>query len=91
MMYVWGHSFEFEKNDNWNVIEEFCSMISNQDDIWYATNIEIVDYLESFERLQFAADRSFVYNPNVASCWITINDSKIVELKGGETTFLSEE
>ena len=37
MMYVWGHSFEFERNNNWEIIEEFCEMIANRDDIWYAT------------------------------------------------------
>ena len=40
MMYVWGHSFEFDRNDNWSVIEEFSEMIGHRDDIWYATNIE---------------------------------------------------
>lgn len=34
MMYVWGHSFEFERNNNWEIIEEFCEMIANRDDIW---------------------------------------------------------
>lgn len=83
MMYVWGHSFEFERNQNWNIIEEFCEMISGQDDIWYATNIEIVDYNEVFNRLQFAADNSFVYNPSAASAWLTVNDNQCVEVKGG--------
>lgn len=88
MMYVWGHSFEFEKNQNWNIIEEFCEMIGGQDDIWYATNIEIVDYENIYKRLQFAADNSFVYNPSFASAWLCVNDNTIVEVKGGETVFL---
>ena len=83
MMYVWGHSFEFDRNDNWNIIEEFCEMISGQDDIWYATNIEIVDYNDVFNRLQFAADNSFVYNPSAASAWLMKNDEECIEVKGG--------
>ena len=39
MFYVWGHSYEFPKDNNWNVIEEFCEKIGNRADIWYATNI----------------------------------------------------
>ena len=84
MMYVWGHSFEFDRNDNWNVIEEFCEMIGGQDDIWYATNIEIVEYNELFDRLEFSADNTFVYNPSAKSVWLMVND-KPVEVKGGTT------
>ena len=83
MMYVWGHSFEFDKNDNWNLIEEFCEMMGGQDDIWYATNIEIVDYDKAFSALQFAADNSFVYNPSAQSVWLRVNDENYVEVKGG--------
>jgi len=83
MFYVWGHSYEFEKDNNWEVIEEFCRRIGHRDDIWYATNIEIVDYLKVCDNLKFAADGSFVYNPSVASAWVVINDDNIVEIPGG--------
>lgn len=88
MMYVWGHSFEFERNNNWNIIEEFCELIGGQEDIWYATNIQIVDYEKVFSHLQFAADNSFVYNPSYTSAWICVNDKNIVEIPGGETVVL---
>lgn len=89
MMYVWGHSYEFTNNDNWDLIEGFCEMMGNRDDIWYATNLEIVNYLERWDRLVFAADRSFVYNPSVDSCWLSIDNDKIVEIPGGETVYLN--
>lgn len=88
MMYVWGHSFEFSKNDNWEIIEEFCEMIGGRDDIWYATNIEIVDYNEAFDRLQFFADNEYVYNPSAISVWVAVNNTSIVEIPGGETVKL---
>lgn len=88
MMYVWGHSYEFDRDDNWDMIESFCEMMSGQDDIWYATNIEIVDYMEAYDRLQFAADLSFVYNPSFISVWLIINDEKVVEIPGGATVKL---
>ncbi|MGN0515333.1 MAG: polysaccharide deacetylase family protein [Lachnospiraceae bacterium] len=90
MMYVWGHSYEFDRDNNWEVIEQFCEMMSNQDDIWYATNIEIVDYMDAYNRLQFAADLSFVYNPSAMSVWLIINDDKVVEVPGGATIALNE-
>lgn len=88
LMYVWGHSYEFDKMDNWNVIEEFCELAGGRDDIWYATNIEIVDYMDIVKMAQFSADGSFVYNPCVQSLWLSVDGEKIVEAKGGETTGL---
>ena len=89
MMYVWGHSFEFTRNNNWEIMEEFAEMMGGHDDIWYATNIEIVDYNKVLDRLQFAADNSFVYNPSAASAWLCINNTQIVEVKGGTLVHLS--
>ena len=88
MMYVWGHSYEFDNDNNWEVIEKFCKSTGNRDDIWYATNIEIVDYIKAFHRLQFAADTSFVYNPSVQSVWLNV-DGTIKEVPGGKCVDLT--
>jgi hypothetical protein len=69
------------------LIEEFCQLVSNQPDVWYATNIEIIDYLEAAQRLQYSASCNMVYNPSVLSVWITVNDMP-VEIRGGETKHL---
>lgn len=82
LMYVWGHSIEFSRDNNWELIEEFCALAGGHEDIWYATNIEIVDYMEMMKGLQFSADNSFVYNPYAASVFLSVN-GEIVEVKGG--------
>lgn len=87
LMYVWGHSYEFTRDNNWEIMEEFCKMTGGREDIWYATNIEYVDYMEMMNGLQFAADNSFVYNPYVTSAWISVNN-EIREIKGGQLTQL---
>lgn len=87
MMYVWGHSYEFDRDDNWGLMEEFCKIAGGRDDIWYATNIEIVDYLDAADRLQFSSSGSFAYNPSALSVWVSV-DGKIIELKGGTQTRL---
>jgi peptidoglycan/xylan/chitin deacetylase (PgdA/CDA1 family) len=38
VFYVWGHSYEFDTAHNWQVIEEFCRLMANREDIFYATN-----------------------------------------------------
>lgn len=88
MMYVWGHSYEFDNDNNWDLIEKFCKMMGGRDDIWYATNIEYVDYMNAFRRLQFSASQDFVYNPSYQSVWLKVDDERIVEVKGGTTTAL---
>lgn len=83
LMYVWGHSYEFDNNDNWEVIENFCKYMGGREDIWYATNIEIIDYMEAARRLQFTASGDGVYNPGAISVWLQINDGGCVEITGG--------
>lgn len=87
MMYVWGHSYEFTDKNNWELMEDFCKLVGNREDIWYASNIEIVDYLEAYSRLHFSGDCSFVYNPSVISVWLSV-DGEIVEVKGGQQVHL---
>ena len=89
LMYVWGHSYEFADRDNWEVIEKFCKYMSGHDDIWYATNIEIIDYMNAAKNLQFSADCTKVDNPNAMSIWLQINNEMIVEVKGGALVDLS--
>lgn len=83
LMYVWGHSYEFDSNNNWEVIEEFCKYMGGRDDIWYATNIEIVDYMTASKNLQFSANAEAVYNPNAISIWLEVGDGNHVEIPGG--------
>ncbi len=44
IFYLWGHSYEFDTDKNWEVIEEFCKLIANRDDIFYGTNTEVFEY-----------------------------------------------
>lgn len=68
LFYVWGHSYEFADDDNWSCIEGLCSTLNKQDsDIWFATNIEIFDYVTAFRRLEYGAEGSLVYNPSALS------------------------
>jgi hypothetical protein len=87
LFYVWGHSYEFDVDDNWRLIEEFAQVISNRVDIWYATNIEIVDYLNALKSLKYSVDYSMVYNPSVFSVWINV-DGKNIIIKSCDTVVL---
>lgn len=78
LFYLWGHSYEFDDNDNWNVIEEFAEYIGNREDVWYATNGEIFEYLQACERLEFSMDGSFVRNQSSIDIYIDYLGKHIV-------------
>ena len=84
LFYVWGHSYEFNQKQNWNVIEEFCEKMSGNDDIWYATNIEIYDYIEAYNRLECFADGKKVYNPTLYELWV-YQDGVTYKIPAGAT------
>ena len=84
LLYVWGHSYEFDVDENWELMQEFCETVSNNNSIWYATNIEIIDYLKALDYLRYSADCGIVYNPTAISLWISV-DEKSIEIKSGET------
>lgn len=84
LFYLWGHSYEFDFNNNWEIIENFGEKVAHRDDIWYATNIEVYDYVADFNRLIFNTELSRVYNPSARTLWFEYNQ-KQYEVKGGET------
>lgn len=90
LFYLWGHSFEFENNDNWDIIEDFCSLVSGHNDIWYATNIEIHDYTEAYRSLRFNVENTVVYNPTLFEIWFNA-DGKVYSVKSGEVLEIERE
>lgn len=68
---VWGHSYEFENNGNWNMIESFLEKIGGHDDVWYAGMSEIVEYTNAYRGLVYSIDSTIVYNPSCLDIWIS--------------------
>ncbi len=93
LFYVWGHTYEFDNNtsnNNWDYIETFAEKISgHEDEVWYATNIEIYDYVQAFKRLVWSADCKKVYNPSVIDVWVAPSYDNTICVKAGETLSLS--
>jgi hypothetical protein len=90
LFYLWGHSYEFNNDQNWNVIEEFAEYVGNWEDIWYATNIEIYDYVDAYRRLRFSSDGRIVYNPSITEVFFMVGlGGKIYSVKPGETLTLA--
>ena len=87
MFYIWGHSYEFDNNNNWEVVEKLAEYVSFKEDVWYATNIEIYDYIKAYESLITSVDKRMVYNPTVTDVWF-MQKGKTYCVHGGETISL---
>lgn len=84
LFYVWGHAYEFADDSNWELIESFARSVSGKSDVWYATNIEIYEYVENFKQLVFTMDQTFVKNPTAQDLWF-LKDNKIHRVPAGKT------
>lgn len=89
LMYVWGHSFEFGWLNDWSVIEAFVDKMAGKSDIWYATNMEICDYVQAVRRQEFSADGMMMHNPTAVDVWVSVQDG-LLEVKSGETKYIGE-
>ncbi len=87
LFYVWGHSYEFRTEEDWQRMEGFVSMVSNRDDVWYATNIEIYEYIEAYRGLVYSNDATMVYNPSAIDIYM-LNNKKRVVVRAGKTVKL---
>lgn len=87
LFYVWGHSYEFDTDGNWDRIERFAEEMGGIGEIWYATNIEIFDYVQAYGRLQFFLGGNAVYNPTVTDIWLSC-DGRSVYVPSGQTVRL---
>jgi len=82
---MWGHSYEFE--GRWELLDAICEALGGHDDVWYATNGEIYDYVKAYESLRFSADHTRVYNPTVTDVWFDVDGVRYC-VKAGETLVL---
>lgn len=87
LFYLWGHSYEFYAQNNWEVLENIGETLGGRDDIWYATNIDIYEYVTAYHSLICSADGRRVYNPTLIPVWF-IDDTKTYCVRSGETLTL---
>ena len=72
------------------MIEDFCEAISGKDDTWYATNMEIYEYVKAYESLVTSADGKRIYNPSLKDVWIDVDGKRQYKIASGETVVIEE-
>ena len=88
IFYIWGHSHEFRCEDDWQVMEQILDKISGSDKIWYATNIEIYNYITAQRQLIVGANEKMFYNPASIDVWIEKDKKDIIKIPAGKTVTL---
>ncbi|MCQ2455757.1 MAG: polysaccharide deacetylase family protein [Clostridia bacterium] len=85
LYYVWGHSYEFEQRPGGLAeVRERLAPLAHLDEVWYATNIEVHDYVEAYRSLVFTADTTHVYNPTLIPVYFHCNHGNF-KIDPGET------
>ncbi|MBR7160306.1 MAG: polysaccharide deacetylase family protein [Clostridia bacterium] len=74
LFYIWGHGFEFKTEEDWTRIEEVCKRLSSIEGVWFATNMEIYDYIQALRNLRYSIDNALVLNPSSTDVWVSVID-----------------
>ena len=91
LFYVWGHGYEFDKDDNWDRMEKLLIYLrSNEEKIWFATNGEILDYMQAYRMLEYSTDGSMICNPSAIDVDIMTSFGQTEHLPAGKVTNIKE-
>ena len=89
LFYIWGHSWEYEGPGNkWAEVEKFFKMISQNPEIYYTTQIGLVDYINAFKNLKFSVDKNMVTNLSSIDVSVKIGN-KVYTIEAGSTKQLN--
>lgn len=86
---LWGHSYEFNDNDNWELLEQICEKMGGHDDVWYATCGEIYSYVKAYEALEYSLDGKDIHNPTATDIYLQYFGSNNIIVHAGETVHVN--
>ena len=81
LFYLWGHAFEFERDNSWETMERFLRAMADNDTIWYAANGELCRYVRAFRMLE-SSNGNILYNPSAETLWLLAGGEKRKLLPG---------
>ena len=87
LMFIWGHAWEFDNGDkekNWAAIENTCATLAKETDIWFATALEVAEYIEATQAVAEKNTGDVMTNTGKLTLWAKTKKG-IVQLKPGKT------
>lgn len=73
LLSAWGHSYEFDVRSDWDRFERQLSSLSGCENIWYATNIDIFDYYNTWHTMRCSADGNTLKNMSCITLFGSFN------------------
>lgn len=83
LFYLWGHSWEFDDDRNWDHFEKFSTLTGADEQIWHATNYQLYEYVSAWRRLITTVDMSAVVNPSSVKLWFRA-DGELMSIDPGQ-------
>jgi len=83
LFYLWGHSYEFPRDNNWDRMKEFGELTGKRKDIWYATNMQIYDYVTAWRNLSCSVEMQTMENKSATEVWFK-TDGKLRKIEPGQ-------
>ena len=76
LLFIWGHSYVYEFD--WTRLETMCERLAGHEDVWYATNMEIIDYIDALRSLRTTVDGHYIYNPTHITLYVNANNTDVI-------------
>lgn len=74
---LWGHSHNFEREGNWNILERFCRLMGRREEIWYCTEGDFVRYIRALRALKTTVQGDCIHNPSAQDVWLEMDGSTV--------------
>ncbi len=72
LFYLWGHSYEFPRDSNWHIIDDFAASAGAEGSVWRATNMEAFEYVAAWRGLVRSVDGRAFRNPSATDVWVSL-------------------
>jgi peptidoglycan/xylan/chitin deacetylase (PgdA/CDA1 family) len=85
---VWGHSWENDGEGNkWEEMEKFFKLVSKKQDVYYTTQIDLVDYINAYKNLKISINKKMIKNLSSIDVYFKI-DNSTYKISGGSEIIL---
>ncbi len=66
-----GHAYDLDVENMWDEMEEILQRLQKEDDIWFATHIDLVEYLKAIRAAEIT--ENYIKNNSEREVWFEIN------------------
>jgi len=90
LLNIWGHSHELRTEEDWAYMESVIAKVANNSNIWYATYMDIYNYVTAQRSLVISVDEDVFYNPTATDVWVIKDRKTVIRIPAGQTVRLGD-